>query len=106
LRADFTPERFRHVARWDAAREWIEMSLRSRERQRVRIAALDLSVDFLEGEELRTEISAKFTYQRLHGELAAAGMAPVGYWTDPAQDYAVSLWRPRALRDNQTRHSW
>ena len=60
LGADFDLDAFDHVAVWDAAREWIEMRLRSRQDQIVRIAALDLDVHFERGEEMRTEISAKF----------------------------------------------
>lgn len=60
LGADFHPDAFAHVALWDAEHEWIEMRLRSLTEQTVKIPALDLAVDFAEGEELRTEISAKF----------------------------------------------
>ncbi|MDH6222454.1 putative SAM-dependent methyltransferase [Streptomyces pseudovenezuelae] len=42
LDAAFDPATFDHVAVWDPRQEWIEMRLRSRIRQRVKIAALDL----------------------------------------------------------------
>ena len=60
LDADFDVDAFEHVAVWDADEEWIEMRLRSTTDQTVRIGALDLTVDFAAGEELRSEISAKF----------------------------------------------
>lgn len=60
LGADFDPDTFDHVALWDTEQEWIEMRLRSRTAQTVKIPALDLAVDFADGEELRTEVSAKF----------------------------------------------
>lgn len=60
LGADFDPDAFAHVALWDAEHEWIEMRLRSLTDQTVKIPALDLAVEFADGEELRTEISAKF----------------------------------------------
>lgn len=60
LKADFDPESFDHVALWDAEHEWIEMRLRSARDQQVNVAALDLGVPFAAGEEMRTEISAKF----------------------------------------------
>jgi L-histidine N-alpha-methyltransferase len=60
LGADFDPDAFDHVALWDAEREWIEMRLRSRTEQTVKVPALGLAVDFAAGEELRTEVSAKF----------------------------------------------
>ncbi|MCY9782627.1 L-histidine N(alpha)-methyltransferase [Nocardiopsis sp. EMB25] len=91
LSADFDPGAFDHVALWNAEQEWIEMRLRSRVDQHVRVADLDLSVDFAAGEEMRTEISAKFRRENLGGELVAAGFAPTHWWTDPAGDFALAL---------------
>ncbi|MFI7369142.1 L-histidine N(alpha)-methyltransferase [Actinoplanes sp. NPDC049668] len=91
LGADFEPDAFAHVALWDAEQEWIEMRLRATSAQRVRIRDLDLTVDFAAGEELRTEISAKFRRAGLEAELAAAGFALRHFWTDPAGLFAVSL---------------
>ena len=91
LRANFVPDRFEHVARWDADEEWIEMRLRSVGAQHVRVDALDLDVDFTDGEELRTEISAKFRRPTVEAELAAAGLRVVRWWTDAAGDFALSL---------------
>ncbi len=50
---------------------------------------------FDEGEELRTEISAKFTPERIEGDLAAAGLVLVGWFTDPQERFALTLSRPR-----------
>ena len=94
LSADFDPDRFEHVARWNAAEEWIEMRLRSRESQRVRIHDLGLTVDFAQSEEIRTEISAKFRRDKVAAELAAAGYRLAEWWTDPAGDFALSLAVP------------
>jgi L-histidine Nalpha-methyltransferase len=91
LGADFVPERFEHVAIWDADHEWIEMRLRSDRDQTVRIAALDLTVRFAAGEELRTEISAKFRRERVADELAAAGLELTDWWTDRSASFALSL---------------
>jgi L-histidine N-alpha-methyltransferase len=91
LAADFDPEAFDHVAVWDADQEWIEMRLRARHAHRVEVAALDLTVDFAAGEDLRTEISAKFRRDRVADELAAAGLELGEWWTDPAGDFALSL---------------
>ena len=74
LDADFDPEAFDHVAFFDREREWIEMRLRAQRRMVVHVGALDLDVVFEPREELRTEISAKFTPERLEGDLAAAGL--------------------------------
>jgi L-histidine N-alpha-methyltransferase len=101
LQADFDLEAFDHVALWDEERAWIEMRLRSRTQQVVQVAALDLEVPFAAGEEMRTEVSAKFTRARVERELAAAGLAMTHWWTDPAGDFGVCLsvptrWRSRA----------
>ncbi|MFI6522949.1 L-histidine N(alpha)-methyltransferase [Spirillospora sp. NPDC050679] len=94
LAADFDARAFEHVAVWNAAEEWIEMRLRSTRDQTVRIGGLDLAVEFAEGEEVRTEISAKFRRERLERELAASGLALAEMWTDAAGDFSLCLARP------------
>jgi len=94
LGADFDLSLFQHVALWNAEAEWIEMRLRSTTDQRVHVAALDLTVDFAKGEEIRTEISAKFRPEGVVSELAAVGLRVTDLWTDPAQDFALSLSVP------------
>jgi L-histidine N-alpha-methyltransferase len=95
LGADFDPGAFAHVALWDAEQEWIEMRLRARTAQTVKIPALDLAVDFAEGEELRTEVSAKFRKDGVRRELAAAGLELARWWTDAEGRFALSLSSPR-----------
>lgn len=94
LDGDVDPGDFAHVACWDERHEWIEMRLRARRALRVRLRALNLSVGFHAGEEVRTEISAKFRRDRLTAELAAAGLRLRGWWTDRDGDFAVSLSVP------------
>jgi L-histidine N-alpha-methyltransferase len=91
LGADFVPDRFDHIARFDRDTEWIEMLLRSTVDQVVTVGALDLTVTFAAGEEMRTEISAKFRPLGIEAELAAAGLAPLRFWTDPDGDFGLSL---------------
>ncbi|MGW3512878.1 L-histidine N(alpha)-methyltransferase [Streptomyces sp. NPDC000994] len=91
LGADFEPDAFDHVALWDTTNEWIEMRLRSRTAQTVKVPALDLAVHFAAGEELRTEVSAKFRKDRVSVELAAAGLELGGWWTDGEERFALSL---------------
>ena len=95
LDADFAPDRFEHVALFDTERDWIEMRLRSTGDQVVTIAGLGLTVRFAAGEEMRTEISAKFRLDGLSGELTAAGLELLELWTDPAGDFALSLSTPK-----------
>ncbi|MCQ4211261.1 L-histidine N(alpha)-methyltransferase [Streptomyces longispororuber] len=94
LGADFDPGAFEHVALWDPREEWIEMRLRSTVPQTVKIPALDLAVDFEAGEELRTEVSAKFRQERVREELGAAGLELTRWWTDEAGRFALSLSTP------------
>jgi L-histidine Nalpha-methyltransferase len=94
LGADFPVDRFEHLAAWDADNRWIEMRLRATQAMRVTLPALDLAVDFARGEQMRTEISAKFTIEQVRDELGRAGMRVTGMWTDPAGDYLVTLARP------------
>ncbi|MER6084882.1 L-histidine N(alpha)-methyltransferase [Streptomyces sp. NPDC001833] len=91
LDADFDPDAFDHVALWDAENEWIEMRLRSRVAQTVKVPALDLAVDFAAGEELRTEVSAKFRRDGVTAELAGAGLELTHWWTDAQERFALSL---------------
>lgn len=93
LHGDLVPERFDHVALWNADEQWIEMHLRSDGAQTARLADLDLELDFADGELLHTEISAKFTPGRIEGELAAAGLELDRLLTDAAGDFAVTLSR-------------
>ena len=93
LDAGFDPQDFDHVALFDRQHEWIEMRLRARRAHTTLVRALDLPVRFEAGEEMRTEISAKFTHQRLAGDLSAAGLQLVRWLTDPEQLFALSLSR-------------
>ncbi|MEV4555432.1 L-histidine N(alpha)-methyltransferase [Kitasatospora sp. NPDC049285] len=94
LDADFDPEQFEHVALWDAEQEWIEMRLRSRRAKTVKVQALGLPVHFEAGEELYTEVSAKFRREKVERELAAAGMRLTHWWTDAAGRFGLSLSQP------------
>jgi L-histidine N-alpha-methyltransferase len=91
LDADFDLDAFEHVARWNATEERIEMWLRAASAQRVTVAALDLTVDFTEGEEMLTEVSCKFRPEGVAQELSAAGLRRTHWWTDNAGDFGLSL---------------
>jgi L-histidine N-alpha-methyltransferase len=91
LGANFDLDAFDHVARWDAGAEWIEMRLRSACRQEVTLPAIGLQVSFAEGEEMRTEVSAKFRRAGVQAELAAAGLDMRSWWTDPDGRFGLSL---------------
>ena len=94
LDANFVPDQFDHVAVWDEGREWIEMRLRSRTDQVVELRAVAQQISFRAGEEMRTEVSAKFRREVLVAELATAGFDVVTDWTDSRGRF--SLWMARA----------
>jgi L-histidine N-alpha-methyltransferase len=94
LGGDFDLDAFEHVARYDRDEARMDIRLRSLAEQTIRLEALELSVAFAAGEEMRTEISSKFTRERLEAIYADAGLTMSGWFTDPAGDYALSLARP------------
>jgi L-histidine Nalpha-methyltransferase len=96
LGADFRVEGFRSEAAWVPELERMEMVVRSLERQSVTLPAIDLVVEFAEGETLRTEISTKFRRYGAERELAAAGLRVEAWWTDEAGDFALCLARRAA----------
>jgi L-histidine N-alpha-methyltransferase len=94
LDADFVPDNFEHVAFFDTENEWIDIRLRSLTEQFIDLKALDMRTHFARNEEMRTEISTKFTRERLETSYADAGLELVEWWTDPDELYALSLAKP------------
>ncbi len=94
LDCDFDSAAFEHVAAWDGANEWIEMRLRSVPEQGVKLGALGIEVSFRAGEEIRTEVSAKFREEGVRAELAKAGFEMRAWWTDAQRRFALSLSVP------------
>jgi L-histidine N-alpha-methyltransferase len=95
LDADFDLDAFEHVAEFDPGPSWVELQLRARSDQRVRIPGADLELSIAAGESIRTEVSTKFTLDVLARELAAAGMELEAFFTDPAGMFGLSLATPR-----------
>lgn len=95
LGADFRRSDFAHVAIWDPAHEWIEMRLRATQDVTARIDDVDLDVRLAAGEDIRTEVSAKFRRDGLTDELTAAGFEGRGWWTDDREWFSLSLWGVR-----------
>ncbi|MGK5532949.1 L-histidine N(alpha)-methyltransferase [Streptomyces sp. URMC 129] len=94
LGADFDPGAFDHRAVWNAEAERMEMRLRARVTHTVKIPALDLTVEFTRGEDLRTEISVKFREESLTEDLTASGFTQSHWWTDPQSRFALTLATP------------
>jgi L-histidine N-alpha-methyltransferase len=95
LGADFEPEAFEHVAFFDEANSWIEMRLRATGAQHVRIDGADLDVTLADGEEMRTEISTKFTREAVESELREAGLRLERFFTDGGGLFGLALAAPR-----------
>ena len=95
LGADFDLANYEHVALWDAENEWIEMRLRATAAAEVTLSELALDISLQTGEEIRTEISAKFRPEGIEGELAKAGFDLDVWLTDPQGRFALSLARAR-----------
>jgi L-histidine N-alpha-methyltransferase len=98
LAADFDLDAFEHVAFYDREQEWIEMRLRALRPQVVHVGGLSIDVHFANREELRTEISAKFTRERIEADFAAAGLELQAFLTDPDDLFALSLAGVRRAR--------
>jgi L-histidine N-alpha-methyltransferase len=94
LGGNFDPELFSHVARWNEDAQWIEMRLRAREEMEVTLADAGISVRFAEGEDLLTEISAKFTPERIDAELETAGFVVDGMWGAAEGEFLLTLAHP------------
>jgi L-histidine N-alpha-methyltransferase len=95
LGANFDPQAYEHVAFFDEANSWIEMRLRANGAQAVRIDGAGLELRFADGEEIRTEISAKFTRDAVAGELDAAGLALDDFFTDDGGLFGLAFASPR-----------
>ena len=95
LGADFDVDGFSYAAVWVPQSSRIEMRVRADRAMTVSVPALDLTVEFAAGEEMRTEISTKFTREGIAGELDAAGFDVAHWLTDPAGRFGLTLARRR-----------
>ncbi len=91
LAAEFYLESFEHRAVWNPAESRIEMHLLSRIAQSVRLRALNLQVDFAQGETIHTENSYKYAPGQAEAMLDEAGFAPAKTWTDDRRWFNVAL---------------
>ncbi len=91
LGADFDVDAFAHKALWDPEHEWIEMRLVAGRAMTVTLPEVDMTVRFAAGEEMCTEVSAKFRVPGVRAFLAAAGFETVRSWTDRQERMALTL---------------
>jgi L-histidine N-alpha-methyltransferase len=90
---NFDPEQFQHRAVYNPREAWIEMWLTSQKRQHVALPGIDLEFTIDQGEEILTEISAKYDRPRIEALVASAGLEMVAFYTDPENLFALSLSR-------------
>ncbi len=94
LGGNFDPDNFRHVALWNEQQQWIEMRLRAEAAAEVSLADAGITVRFDEGEDLLTEISAKFTPEKVERELSEAGFVVEEMWGAEDGEFLLSLAHP------------
>jgi L-histidine Nalpha-methyltransferase len=93
LGADFDEGAFTYVPFWDPHMHRMDMRLRADMPQHVHVPGAAIDFFLASGEEIRMEISTKFTRETVRDELGAVGLDVVETWTDPAGDFAVTLAR-------------
>jgi L-histidine Nalpha-methyltransferase len=94
LGGDFDPDLFHHIAVWNEDEQWIEMRLRAAKATEVSLAGAGITVRFEEGEDLLTEISAKFTPERVERELTDAGFVLEDMWGADDGEFLLTLAHP------------
>ncbi|MDD5558348.1 L-histidine N(alpha)-methyltransferase [Candidatus Methylomirabilis sp.] len=91
LSADFDLAAFQHRAVWNHERSRIEMNLVSMRNQRVRIADLNLDIDFRQGETIHTENCYKYSKSGMESLLTRHGFQILGRFTDPRDQFCLFL---------------
>ncbi len=94
LGATFDPSGFDHVALYNETEDWIEMRLRARSATEVELAVLGERIRFEEGEDLLTEISAKFTPESIEKELVASDFVVDEMWGLDDGEFLLTLCHP------------
>ncbi len=84
--------RFRHVALYDEREGRVEMHLESLREQSVNVGALQVSIDFREGERVHTENSYKYDLDGLSALAAATGFERAETWLDSAERFSSNLF--------------
>lgn len=93
LGADFDPEAWEHVAFYDQANAWIEMRLRAATDCRVRIPGARFERSFRAGDEIRTELSCKYSRGTFARLLPGTGLVLEHWYADRAELFALALLR-------------
>jgi L-histidine N-alpha-methyltransferase len=100
LGADFDETAFEHVATWDPRRSWIHIRLRATRACWVEVPAAELELSYQVGDEIRTEVSCKYTRSSLERLLEGTGLAVDGWFSDEQELFALALLGPRPSRSS------
>lgn len=92
LGANFDLRAWEYEARYDAELRRVEMYVRSRQEQEVRVG--DLAFRFQEGERVLTEVSQKYTFGDFASLAGTSGLQVVRVWTDPLDQYSLQYLEP------------
>jgi dimethylhistidine N-methyltransferase len=91
----FDLAQFEHLVVWNPVEERIELYLRSRCAQTVRIGAIDREVVLAEGETICTEHSHKYRAERIGAMGEAAGFIERQQWIEADAQFALTLFEAR-----------
>jgi dimethylhistidine N-methyltransferase len=91
LAADFNLTQFEHVAKINPVARSVEMHLRSKRRQAVRIPMAEIVVQFEEGETIWTESSHKYTAEEMYEIAERTGFRCDLQWIDEQWPFAENL---------------
>ncbi|MGG6266384.1 L-histidine N(alpha)-methyltransferase [Leptolyngbya sp. AN03gr2] len=91
FQGDFDLTQFQHIAIYNETERQIEMHLRSLRSQIVHLQALNLTVEFAEGETILSEISRKFDLDQMKKLLTEKQLNCIQVWTDSQSAFAVLL---------------
>jgi len=91
LGADFDLRGFRHQAVYNEDRGRVEVYIVSARAQRVSIRALDMEIEFDEGERVHTENSHKYDLAGLSELAAATGYTRARTWLDEREQFSSNL---------------
>ncbi len=82
---------FEHEARFNPGQRSIEMHLRSKRRQQIRVRRAGVSIMFEPGETIWTESSHKYSLDEVFATAASAGFRCEAQWVDHEWSFAESL---------------
>jgi L-histidine N-alpha-methyltransferase len=92
LDGNFMLQNFDHAVRYDDRERRIEMHLRSKRRQNVRIRAADFGCDLRENETIWTEACHKFRAEEIPAMARRTGFTCEAQWVDEEWPFAENLW--------------